>query len=94
MVFTEVGAAFYKVWLLFYQYHNIYDHCLQAGPYDSLKDVALKILKGKVATVPITHSSAQDGSFPQLLHLATLSEILKCKSFFCRRPRVHDFLLV
>ena len=56
---------------------------MQAGPYDSLKDVALKILKSKVATVPITHSSSQDGSFPQLLHLATLSEILKCKLFFC-----------
>ncbi|MBA0687624.1 hypothetical protein Goari_015139, partial [Gossypium aridum] len=50
----------------------------KAGPHDSLKDVALKILNGKVATVPITHSSSPDGSFPQLLHLATLSEILKC----------------
>ncbi|MFQ6635598.1 hypothetical protein Gotur_011957 [Gossypium turneri] len=49
-----------------------------AGSHDSLKDVALKILNGKVATVPITHSSSPDGSFPQLLHLATLSEILKC----------------
>ena len=56
---------------------------MQAGPYDSLKDVALKILKSKVATVPITHSSSQDGSFPHLLHLATLSEILKCKLFPC-----------
>ncbi|PPR95875.1 hypothetical protein GOBAR_AA24799 [Gossypium barbadense] len=56
-----------------------YPRCLvQAGPYDSLKDVALKILKSKVATVPIMHSTSQDGSFPQLLHLATLSEILKC----------------
>ncbi|MBA0680840.1 hypothetical protein Goari_012517, partial [Gossypium aridum] len=59
-----------------------YPRCLvQAGPYDSLKDVALKILKSKVATVPIMHSTSQDGSFPQLLHLATLSEILKCKLF-------------
>lgn len=53
---------------------------MQAGPYDSLKDVALKILQNKVATVPIVHSS-QDGSFPQLLHLASLSGILKCKLF-------------
>ncbi|XP_022742949.1 LOW QUALITY PROTEIN: sucrose nonfermenting 4-like protein [Durio zibethinus] len=51
---------------------------VHAGPYDSLKDVVLKILKSKVATVPIIHSLSQDGSFPQLLHLATLSEILKC----------------
>ncbi|KAI8023710.1 Sucrose nonfermenting 4-like protein [Camellia lanceoleosa] len=45
---------------------------VHAGPYDSLKDVALKILQNKVATVPIIHSSSQDGSFPQLLHLASL----------------------
>ena len=54
---------------------------MQAGPYDSLKDIALKILQNKVATVPIIHSSSQDGSFPQLLHLASLSGILKCKFF-------------
>ncbi|KAK8689413.1 hypothetical protein V6N13_088134 [Hibiscus sabdariffa] len=50
---------------------------VHAGPYDTLKDVALRILKSKVAMVPIIHSS-QDGSFPQLLNLATLSEVLKC----------------
>ncbi|THF95715.1 hypothetical protein TEA_025308 [Camellia sinensis var. sinensis] len=57
---------------------------VHAGPYDSLKDVALKILQNKVATVPIIHSSSQDGSFPQLLHLASLSGILKC---ICRHFR-------
>ncbi|GLT94919.1 hypothetical protein SLE2022_126300 [Rubroshorea leprosula] len=51
---------------------------VHAGPYDCLKDVALKILQNKVATVPIIHSSSQDGSFLQILHLATLSGILKC----------------
>ncbi|GAB4835821.1 AMP-activated serine/threonine-protein kinase regulatory subunit [Ancistrocladus abbreviatus] len=50
---------------------------IHAGPYDSLKDVVLKILQNKVSTVPIIHSSP-DGSFPQLLHLASLSGILKC----------------
>jgi hypothetical protein len=56
-----------------------YPFCFaQAGPYDCLKDIALKILQNKVATVPILNSS-QDGSFPQLLHLASLSGILKCK---------------
>ncbi|XAR52609.1 hypothetical protein NMG60_11020759 [Bertholletia excelsa] len=55
-----------------------------AGPYDSLKDVASKILQKKVATVPIIHSSSQDGSFQQLLHLASLSGILKC---ICRHFR-------
>ncbi|KAK4427656.1 Sucrose nonfermenting 4-like protein [Sesamum alatum] len=53
-------------------------HLVQAGPYDSLKDVALKLLQNKVSTVPIIHSSSQDGSYPQLLHLASLSGILKC----------------
>ncbi|KAM5569022.1 sucrose nonfermenting 4-like protein [Rosa sericea] len=51
---------------------------VHAGPYDNLKDVALKFLQNDVATVPIIHSSSEDGSFPQLLHLASLSGILKC----------------
>ncbi|PSS10125.1 Sucrose nonfermenting 4-like protein [Actinidia chinensis var. chinensis] len=57
---------------------------VHAGPYDSLKDLALKILQNKVATVPIIHSSSQDGSFPQLLHLSSLSGVLKC---ICRHFR-------
>uniref|UniRef100_A0A1D1Y7C6 Sucrose nonfermenting 4-like protein n=1 Tax=Anthurium amnicola TaxID=1678845 RepID=A0A1D1Y7C6_9ARAE len=57
---------------------------ISAGPYDSLKDIALKILQNEVATVPIIHSSAQDGLFPQLLHVASLSGILKC---ICRHFR-------
>ncbi|KAG1371190.1 putative potassium transporter 2 [Cocos nucifera] len=52
---------------------------IHAGPYDSLKDVALKILQNEVATVPIIHSSSSDGSFPQLLHVASLSGILKSR---------------
>ncbi|KAG1338645.1 sucrose nonfermenting 4-like protein [Cocos nucifera] len=51
---------------------------IHAGPYDSLKDVALKILQNEVSTIPIIHSSSLDGSFPQLLHIASLSGILKC----------------
>ncbi|KAF3330770.1 Sucrose nonfermenting 4-like protein [Carex littledalei] len=50
----------------------------QASPYDSLKDVAVKILQNEVSMVPVVHSSSDDGSFPQLLHLASLSGILKC----------------
>ncbi|XP_058084032.1 sucrose nonfermenting 4-like protein isoform X2 [Magnolia sinica] len=59
-------------------------HLIHAGPFDSLKDLALKILQNEVATVPIIHSSSPDGSFPQLLHLASLSGILKC---ICRHFR-------
>ncbi|XP_044486834.1 sucrose nonfermenting 4-like protein isoform X2 [Mangifera indica] len=51
---------------------------IHAGPNDNLKDVALKILRNEVATVPIIHSASEDGSFPQLLHLASLCGILKC----------------
>ncbi|XP_068327256.1 sucrose nonfermenting 4-like protein isoform X1 [Pyrus communis] len=51
---------------------------VHAGPYDNMKDVVLKILQNGFATVPIIHSSSEDGSFPQLLHLASLSGILKC----------------
>ncbi|CAA6662061.1 unnamed protein product [Spirodela intermedia] len=57
---------------------------LHMGPYDTLADIALKILQNEVATVPIIHSSAKDGSFPQLLYLASLSGILKC---VCRHFR-------
>ncbi|KAI4345444.1 hypothetical protein L6164_012568 [Bauhinia variegata] len=51
---------------------------IHAGPYDNLKDIAVKILQNEVSTVPIIHSSSEDGSFPQLLHLASISGILKC----------------
>ncbi|CAI9102194.1 OLC1v1000426C1 [Oldenlandia corymbosa var. corymbosa] len=51
---------------------------IHAGPYDSLRDVAIKLLQNKISTVPIIHSTSQDGSFPQLLHMASLSGILKC----------------
>ncbi|CAJ1975978.1 unnamed protein product [Sphenostylis stenocarpa] len=51
---------------------------IHAGPYDNLKDIAVKILQKEVSTVPIIHSSSEDASFPQLLHLASLSGILKC----------------
>lgn len=50
----------------------------QASSYDSLKDIAVKILQNEVSMVPVVHSSSDDGSFPQLLHLASLSGILKC----------------
>lgn len=51
---------------------------VQAGPHENLKEVALKILEHGVSTVPIIYSASKDGSYPQLLHLASLSEILKC----------------
>lgn len=76
--FAELQNLDYAVILLIYYQYN-----LQAGPHDSLKDVALKILHKKVATIPIIHSSSQDGSFPQLLHIASLSGILKCKLLTC-----------
>ncbi|KAK3012836.1 hypothetical protein RJ639_008615, partial [Escallonia herrerae] len=57
---------------------------IHAGPYDSLRDVALKLLQNKISTLPVVHSSSQDGSCPQLLHLASLSGILKC---ICRNFR-------
>ncbi|XP_021904908.1 sucrose nonfermenting 4-like protein [Carica papaya] len=60
-------------------YGRPFSRCLiHAGPYDNLKDVAMKILQNDVATVPVIHSSSADASFPQLLHLASLSGILKC----------------
>ncbi|XP_027189276.2 sucrose nonfermenting 4-like protein isoform X1 [Cicer arietinum] len=54
---------------------------VDADPYESLKDIALKLLQNKVPAVPIAHP--EDGSDPQLLHLTSLSEILKriCRYF-------------
>ncbi|CAL4928495.1 unnamed protein product [Urochloa decumbens] len=51
---------------------------VHATPYESLRDIALKILQNGISTVPIIYSPSSDGSFPQLLHLASLSGILKC----------------
>ncbi|XP_027903416.1 sucrose nonfermenting 4-like protein isoform X2 [Vigna unguiculata] len=51
---------------------------IHSGPYDNLKDIAVKILQKDVSTVPVIHSSSEHASFPQLLHLASLSGILKC----------------
>jgi CBS domain-containing protein len=55
---------------------------VQAGPDENMKDVALKILRTGVAIVPIIQSSSQEGS-AQLLHLASLSDILRsiCRYF-------------
>ncbi|VFQ79235.1 unnamed protein product [Cuscuta campestris] len=54
---------------------------VSAGPDDNLKNVALKILQNGIATVPIIHSPAEDGSYPQLLYLTSLAEVLK---YICR----------
>ncbi|KAL2462274.1 Sucrose nonfermenting 4-like protein [Abeliophyllum distichum] len=55
---------------------------IQAGPDESLGGLASRILHNKISAVPIIHS-AKDGSCPQLLHVACLSEILKhvCRHF-------------
>ncbi|KAL6971309.1 AMP-activated serine/threonine-protein kinase regulatory subunit [Sarracenia purpurea var. burkii] len=53
---------------------------VHAGPDENLKDVTLKILQNNVATVPVIHSSSGDASSPQLLHLASLSGVLRCTS--------------
>ncbi|KAL3648852.1 AMP-activated serine/threonine-protein kinase regulatory subunit [Castilleja foliolosa] len=51
---------------------------VQAGPDDNLKDISLKILQNGVATVPILHYTSPDASNPHLLHVASLSGVLKC----------------
>ncbi|KAL0354923.1 UNVERIFIED_CONTAM: Sucrose nonfermenting 4-like protein [Sesamum radiatum] len=53
----------------------------KSGPDDSLADVASRILQNNISAVPIIHSA--DGSSPTLLHIASLSGILKdvCRNF-------------
>lgn len=55
--------------------------CVSAGPDDNLKTVAMKILQNGISTVPIIHSQSENGSYPQLLHLTSLAEVLK---YICR----------
>ncbi|KAK0600624.1 hypothetical protein LWI29_016878 [Acer saccharum] len=49
-------------------------HLAHAGPYDSLKDVALKILQHKVATIPIINPSSQMVHFRSFYILLPLPE--------------------
>ncbi|XP_019254431.1 PREDICTED: sucrose nonfermenting 4-like protein isoform X4 [Nicotiana attenuata] len=55
---------------------------LQAGPDDSLKDVALLLLHNKISAVPLLHSP-EDESCVQLLHTACLAGISQhiCRHF-------------
>lgn len=55
---------------------------VDARPFERLEDIALKFLQCKVPVVAIMHSSSEDGSTPQLLHMTSRSEILKC---ICKR---------
>ncbi|KAJ8645988.1 hypothetical protein MRB53_007736 [Persea americana] len=57
---------------------------IQASPFESLKDLALRIMQNEISTVPIVHSSMQEGSCVQLLHVACLAGILK---YICRHFR-------
>lgn len=51
---------------------------VSVGPDDSLKAVADKLLMHEVATLPLLTHAPQDGFVPQVLHLANLSDLLKC----------------
>ncbi|MCO5608708.1 hypothetical protein L7F22_062922 [Adiantum nelumboides] len=57
------------------------------GPDDSLKEVVRTLLHHQVTTVPVLHFPGQEQALPQLLHLATLSGVLKC---LCRHFQ-HSF---
>ncbi|XP_068645802.1 sucrose nonfermenting 4-like protein isoform X2 [Aristolochia californica] len=61
---------------------------IHAGPHESLKDVASRIVHNGICAIPIINPSTQDGSSHQLLHLACLPGILKyiCEHF--RHSRV------
>lgn len=65
---------------------------VQAGPDENLKDVSIKILQSGVAALPIIHSLSEEGLYPQLLYLASLSEILKCKNLKNFKSEDRDLL--
>ncbi|KAF5939782.1 hypothetical protein HYC85_024041 [Camellia sinensis] len=74
----EVSRHRITIFLSTHMAYELLPESGKAGPDENLKDVALKILQNNVATVPVIHSSSGDASIPQLLHLASLSGILKC----------------
>lgn len=48
---------------------------LQAGPDESLADVASRIRQNNISAIPVVHSV--NGLCPRLLHIACLSGVLK-----------------
>ncbi|CAL5415759.1 unnamed protein product [Camellia sinensis] len=74
----EVSRHRITIFLSTHMAYELLPESGKAGPDENLKDVAVKILQNNVATVPVIHSSSGDASIPQLLHLASLSGILKC----------------
>ncbi|GJU31559.1 hypothetical protein Tco_1175148 [Tanacetum coccineum] len=79
----EVSRQRISVFLSTHLAYELLPESGKAGPDENLKDITLKILQNRVATLPITHSTSNNGSYPQLLYLASLSEILKlvCRYF-------------
>eukprot|EP00249_Psilotum_nudum_P020274 c27632_g1_i1 orf=531-2006(+) len=66
---------------------------IYVGPDDSLREVAMKLLQHQVATVPVLHFCPQEPMSPQILHLASLSGILKCFwRHFRHAPNTLPFL--
>ncbi|CAM6101562.1 unnamed protein product [Calypogeia fissa] len=57
---------------------------LYVGPDDSLRQVTDRLLQNDVAMVPVLHFPPESDSVPALLHLASLSGVLKC---ICRHFR-------
>ncbi|KAI5402541.1 hypothetical protein KIW84_050235 [Lathyrus oleraceus] len=64
---------------------------IHAGPYDYLKDVALKILQNGISTVPVIGSPSEDGSFHNydiLLHIwGSLDAFCRCQALVLQRSQ-------
>ncbi|GJR35631.1 hypothetical protein Tco_1211315 [Tanacetum coccineum] len=71
----EVSHQWISVFLSTHLAYELLPESGNAGPDENLKDITLKILQNKVATLPITHSTSNNGSYLQLLYLALLSEL-------------------
>jgi len=78
----------------FIVFHSIFIFNLQARPSESLEDIALKFLQCKVPVVTIMNSSSEEGSIPQLLHMTSRSEILKCKLSHLLAMRINGLELM
>ncbi|GJY17549.1 reverse transcriptase domain, reverse transcriptase zinc-binding domain protein [Tanacetum coccineum] len=60
----EVSRQRISVFLSTHLAYELLPESGKAGPDENLKDITLKILQNRVATLPITHSTSNNGSYP------------------------------
>ncbi|GJS90952.1 hypothetical protein Tco_0773588 [Tanacetum coccineum] len=74
----EVSHQWISVFLSTHLAYELLPESGNAGPDENLKDITLNILQNRVATLLITHSTSNNGSYPQYFrHSANSLPILQ-----------------